>query len=91
MKQLGPLLLMIVLLSACATPEQRAARARAEVDEMIQVYGPACEKLGFKNDTDPWRDCILRLSARDDMQRVNHGPAVTQCFGHRGFVQCINF
>ena len=81
----------LLVLCGCTTPEQRAARAKAEVDEMLKVYGPACEKLGFKNDTDPWRDCVLRLSARDDMQRANRSPVMTQCFGHRGFMQCTNF
>jgi hypothetical protein len=49
----------------CATPEQQAAQAEREAARMMQVYGPACEKLGFKSNTDPWRQCIIGLSQRD--------------------------
>ena len=45
-------ILSIVLLAACATPAEQAAMMNREVDRMIVVYGPACEKLGYKSDTD---------------------------------------
>ena len=35
---------------------------------MIKVYGPACERLGYRNDTDPWRDCVLRLATKDSLE-----------------------
>jgi len=73
-----------VVFAGCATTEERAAQAQREVEEMIQVYGPACDRLGFANATDDWRNCILRLSARDAYYR----PATTTCFGHRGFYHC---
>jgi hypothetical protein len=56
---------------------------------MIEVYGPACDKLGYKHDDDKWRDCVLRLSARDD--RYYRYPRSTTCFGHRGFLSCNTF
>ena len=77
-------LALVTTLAGCATPEERAARAQREVEEMIQVYGPACDKLGFANGTDEWRNCILRLSAREYSTR----PTTTTCFGHRGFYHC---
>lgn len=43
--------LLSVVLSGCATPEQRAER-------QIQVLGPYCDKLGFQRDTDGWRNCV---------------------------------
>ena len=52
-----------LLLTGCATPAERAAQIQREVDEMIVVYGPGCERLGYANGTDEWRSCILRLSA----------------------------
>ena len=52
---------------------------------MIQVYGPACDRLGFKNGTDDWRNCILRLAQRDAYYTR---PVTTTCFGHRGFYHC---
>jgi len=77
-------------LAGCATPDQRAAQVQAEVNEMIAVYGPACEKLGYKADDDRWRDCVLRLAARDD-RRYTRFPTTTSCFGHRGFFHCSTF
>jgi len=78
-------------LAACATPAERSAQMQAEVDEMIQVYGPACEKLGFRKDSDQWRDCVLRLNARDERRRYTSYPVTTSCFGHRGFYHCTTF
>lgn len=82
---------LITLLVACVTPAERAAQMQREVDEMIQVYGPACERLGFKSDTDPWRDCILRLSAKDSYGRYGRTPTMATCLGHRGFFHCSTF
>jgi len=55
---------------------------------MILVHGPGCDKLGFANGTDDWRNCILRLSARDT---YNTRPSTTTCYGHRGFYQRTTF
>jgi len=76
------------LLAGCATSAERAAQIEREVDEMIQVYGPACDRLGFRSDTDEWRNCILRLSARE---MYYTRPATTTCFGRRGFYHCTLF
>ena len=58
---------------------------------MIQVYGPACEKLGYTGGSDPWRDCVLRLDRKDSLERANRYPATTTCFGNRGFFNCNAF
>ncbi|MGE5318674.1 MAG: hypothetical protein ACM3KD_00705 [Hyphomicrobiaceae bacterium] len=76
------------LLAGCATPAERAAQMQREADQMVVIYGPACERLGYKRDTDPWRDCILRLNARDSYE---HGYSTTNCFGNGGFLQCTTF
>ncbi len=76
------------LLCGCMTPEERAAHVQAEVDEMIRVYGPGCEKLGFAKGTDPWRECILRLSARHDYRTR---PTTTSCTGASGFYNCVTY
>ncbi len=81
-------------LVGCATAPDRAAQMQREVDEMIQVYGPACEKLGYKGDSEPWRDCVLRLSTKDSFERYSRysrTPVTTSCFGHRGFFNCTTF
>jgi hypothetical protein len=78
-------------LGACATPAERAAAVQRDVEDMIQVYGPGCEKLGYRTDSDPWRDCVLRLATKDSFDRYRLGPTTTSCIGHRGFFQCSTF
>jgi hypothetical protein len=56
---------------------------------MIELYGPGSEQLDYKADTDPWRECVLKLAHRDD--RYNRYPISTNCVGHRGFMQCTTF
>jgi hypothetical protein len=68
-------------LAGCAsTPAQEAARVEREVDRMVQVYGPACAKLGYQRDTDLWRNCVMGLSARDDLAR--YGNTYATPFAH---------
>ena len=76
-------------LGGCATPAERAAQIQREVDEMIVVYGPGCERLGFAKGSDEWRHCILRLAERDAY--YTRYPATTTCFGHAGLYQCTTF
>jgi hypothetical protein len=76
-------LALILLVAGCATPTERAAQLVGEIEEMIQHYGPACEKLGYKNDSDPWRDCILQLNARDNVRNYIRHPG--SGLRHRGF------
>lgn len=68
------LLLTAVLVAGCATPEERAARMQAEMESMMRVYGPACTQLGYSANSDQWRDCVLRLSAQEDMERYGRSP-----------------
>ena len=82
---------LLVFVAGCATPAERAAQMEREIDEMIVVYGPACERLGFGRDSDPWRDCILRLNAKDAYERYQRAPSASTCFGHRGFYRCTTF
>lgn len=90
MRALLPLFL-VATLAACATPAERAARIEREVETMITVYGPACERLGFKPDSDGWRDCILRLNAAERYESYSRMPSSTSCVGHRGFFHCTTF
>lgn len=90
MLRYGWMIVLLAALSACMTQADRVAAEKAEVDEMIKVYGPACEKLGYVKDADPWRDCILRLRAHDD-ERYRTRPTTTTCVGHRGFYNCTSF
>ena len=81
--------LLVLFIAGCATPAERAAAVQRDIDDMIRVYGPGCEKLGYKDGSDPWRDCVLRLAHRDDLQR--RAFSTTTCIGHRGFFQCNTF
>ena len=81
--------LIVLSLTGCATPAERAAQIQREVEEMIVIYGPGCERLGYTNATDDWRNCILRLAQRD--ATYTRYPTTTTCYGHRGFYQCTTF
>jgi hypothetical protein len=72
---LSPLILAIpaLALTACATPQERAAQKQAEAEQMMAVYGPACSRLGYAPGSDPWRNCVVNLSTKDDLQR--YGPS----------------
>ena len=89
MRALALSLSSILLIAACATPAQRAAQVQRDVDEMIAVYGPGCERLGYKADSDPWRECVLKLAASDRLERRD--ITTTNCIGSRGFLQCNTF
>ncbi|MGZ3237223.1 MAG: hypothetical protein ACXU8A_07600 [Burkholderiaceae bacterium] len=67
-----PILLgLIGMLAACTTPEQQAAYAQHEMERTIVIYGPACERLGYTANTDPWRSCVMQLSYQNDLQRYS--------------------
>jgi hypothetical protein len=61
----------IGLLAGCATPEQQAAHAQQEMERTMAIYGPACERLGYQANTDQWRNCVMQLSYKDDVQRYS--------------------
>jgi hypothetical protein len=83
-------LALALLVGGCATQADRAAQQQREVDEMIAVYGPACERLGNARDSEQWRSCILALDTRNAV-RYRTAPTTTTCFGHRGFFNCSTF
>ncbi len=91
MLRYGCLFALFSVLCGCMTPAERSARAQAELAEMIQVYGPACEKLGFTKETEPWRNCILSLAARNDTMRDRPRPSTTTCFGQQGSYSCTMY
>ncbi|WP_296943814.1 hypothetical protein [uncultured Massilia sp.] len=70
----GLLLPGLLSLAACTTPQERAAQVQAQVERMMVVYGPACTRLGYAAGSDPWRNCVLNLSAKDDLPRYGPDP-----------------
>ena len=81
--------LLLVFVAGCATQAERAAQVQRDVEDMIRVYGPGCEKLGFKTDSDQWRDCVLRLATKASLERRDF--TTTNCIGSRGFFHCSTF
>ena len=84
-------LAIVSLVAACETQADRMARMQREVDEMIAVYGAACDKLGYKRDSDSWRNCVIRLNTNNTITQYRISPTTTTCFGHRGFFECTTF
>jgi hypothetical protein len=58
-----------LLLGGCASPGEQSASMQREMDRMMLVYGPACQKLGFSAQTDQWRSCVLQLSTKEELSR----------------------
>lgn len=81
--------ILMLFVAGCVTQAERAAQVQREVEELIRVYGPGCEKLGFKTDSDQWRDCVLRLATKDKLERRDF--TTTNCIGSRGFFHCSSF
>lgn len=68
MKTCPVIVLALASLAGCATPGEQSVLAQREVDRMMVIYGPACEKLGFASNTDRWRDCILELDRKNYLE-----------------------
>ena len=76
--------------AGCMTQQQRAAAVSRDVEDMMLVYGPGCEKLGYRPDSEPWRECVLRLATKTEIEQRDLTTA--SCFGaRRGFVHCNAF
>ncbi|WP_322403287.1 hypothetical protein [Massilia luteola] len=70
----GLSVVLVLALAACATPQERAAQAQADVEQMMAIYGPACTRLGYAAQSDAWRGCVINLGAKYDLQRYGPGP-----------------
>ena len=80
---------LVLFVTGCATQAERAAQVQREVDDMIKVYGPGCERLGYRPESDEWRECVLRLATNDRLQRRDF--TTTNCVGTHGFFHCSTF
>ena len=61
-------------LLGCATPAQRAMEKVGEAEQMIQVFGPACERLGYVANSDAWRNCLVQMNQTDALRYSNAYP-----------------
>jgi hypothetical protein len=85
-------LTVVAFLAACASEAELVAQKQRDVDQMVRIYGPACERLGYGPNTNQWRDCVLRLSTKDSLESHSY-PAKISCFGPSGLalVDCTVF
>jgi hypothetical protein len=50
---------ILLFIAGCASnPAAEKEQAVRLMAHKIEIYGPACEKLGYKAETDAWRECI---------------------------------
>jgi hypothetical protein len=77
----GVLLGLALAATGCSTPQERAAQRQAQVASMMAEYGPACSRLGYAANSDPWRNCIVNLSTKDDLQRYGPYPGYYSGWG----------
>jgi hypothetical protein len=91
MRALGSLA-AIAFLVACASEAELLAEKQRDIDQMVRIYGPECERLGYGPNSDQWRDCVLRLNTKDTVEKGND-PAPVSCFGPSGLalVNCTFF
>ncbi|QNA87512.1 hypothetical protein G4G28_01810 [Massilia sp. Dwa41.01b] len=74
----------VIGLLGCSTPEQQAMKQQAEMDRMIAEYGPACSQLGYGMNTDPWRNCVVQLAAKNGDGRGRVSTSIFGSFGSWG-------
>ena len=87
------LVIISTLLTGCATvsPAERSAQMQRRADEMLQIYGPACDKLGYAHESDEWRNCVIDLANQEEMKAYIrlYGyppyPVGTPYFGNRRY------
>lgn len=78
-------LALALLATACTTPQERAARMQGEMTQLIAIYGPACTQLGYAANSDPWRQCVLHLSTREELQRMGNASSYYGGWGPGGW------
>jgi len=71
-------------LSGCSTPEKRAQEQQADMQRMVAEYGPACSQLGYAVDSDPWRNCIVQLAAKNEVRQNGVSTSVFGSWGNWG-------
>lgn len=74
----------VFCLLGCTTPQEKAMQQQAQMERMMAEYGPACTRLGYAMNTDPWRDCVLRSATRDSAYRGGVSTSIFGGWGGRG-------
>ena len=58
-------IIFLLLLAACAAPEQRAEEAANYINVN---YGPLCTKLGYTPGSEKHRDCMVSMFNADEIR-----------------------
>jgi hypothetical protein len=85
MRYTNILLATAAVLAGCATPYDDAERVQRDMDQIIALYGPACDKLGYAGNTDQWRNCVLQLSLKDAATNTVYAPRYHPAWPYRRY------
>lgn len=68
--------LPLLLLAACATPQEQAAQREAERQAYVASLTRQCNGFGFQQGTDAHRNCMLQLHQTEQQRRAAIGAAI---------------
>ena len=98
------LLIAVLILSGCVTPEEQARIA-------FENFSPFCDKAGYIKGTPEHGQCVLSLIENDKIRRSNasaaimgmsqglmrqsqpiqNAPTRTQCYGQGATLNCVSY
>ena len=67
---------MVLILSACSTPQERAARAAAERERLKKMFETACTNYGFEKSTPEFNQCVSNEKRRRETERKVRAAAI---------------
>ena len=71
--------LFTMLIAACSTPEERAARRAAERERLERMFASACSSYGHKQGTPSYNQCIAQEErAYNNEKRIAAAEAEAQ-------------
>ncbi len=70
-------------LVGCSTPQERALKQQADMENMMIEFGPACGRLGYATNSDQWRNCVIQLSTKDEISRYGSSTYLYGGWGGR--------
>lgn len=94
-------LLVVLVLTGCATPEQQKAAEDARNAAYRESLFRQCEAIGFQRNTDPIKQCVLTLHGQNVSAQQNQpapqyrprrqrtpSPVITTCDTWAGHTTC---
>ncbi|WP_156885407.1 hypothetical protein [Massilia niastensis] len=75
----------VFCLLGCTTPQEQALKQQAEMNRMMAEFGPACVQLGYPANSDPWRNCVVQLAAKNDSKRSGVSTSIFGSWGRSGW------